>query len=91
MYGLDSWILPEAEIIPTINGAPLHTAFHDYPPVVLICLKYWRKGCVMASHPSSIFVNPILPENLYKGHRRTVQTQIRCHIMWHLIRVYIVC
>ena len=22
---------------------------------------------------------------------QTVQTQIRCHIMWHLIRVYIVC
>ena len=22
---------------------------------------------------------------------QTVQTQIRCHIMWHLIRIYIVC
>ena len=26
-----------------------------------------------------------------KGHRQTMQIQIRRHIMWHLIRVYIVC
>ena len=34
--------------------------------------------------------NPFLPGNLLKDQRQTVQTQIRCHIMWHLIRVYIV-
>ena len=30
-------------------------------------------------------------ETRKKGHRQTVQIQIRCHIMWHLIRSYIVC
>ena len=27
-------------------------------------------------------------ENPYKAHRQTVQTQVRYHIMWRLIRVY---
>ena len=36
-------------------------------------------------------VNLFLPGNLKKGHRQTVQTKIRCHIMWHLIEVYMVC
>ena len=38
-------------------------------------------------------VNPCLKYrgNLWKGHRQTVQTQIRRHTMWRLIRVYIVC
>ena len=26
----------EAKIFPTINGPPLHTAFHDHPSIVLI-------------------------------------------------------
>ena len=33
----------------------------------------------------------ILTWKPYKGHRQTVQTQIRCHMMWHLIKFYIVC
>ena len=30
-------------------------------------------------------------ESCKGSYRQTAQTQIRCHIMWHLIRAYIVC
>ena len=33
----------------------------------------------------------VKPELEYLGHWKTVQTQIRCHRMWHLIRVCTVC
>ena len=29
-------ILARGEIFPSVNGVPLHTAFHYYPPIVLI-------------------------------------------------------
>ena len=32
-----------------------------------------------------------LTHSYLETQRQTVQTQIRCHIMWHLIRVYLVC
>ena len=44
------------EIFLTINGVPLHTAFHYHPPIVLLWLKYCWKGLKVASHPS-IFSN----------------------------------
>ena len=31
--------------------------------------------------------NPYMPSVLFVGHRQIVQTQIRCHRMWRLIRV----
>ena len=39
------------EICLTVNGVPLHTC-HYNPPVVLIWLKYCRKGRKIASHSS---------------------------------------
>ena len=36
-------------------------------------------------------VNPYRPGILFVGHRQTVKTQIRCHRMWRLIRVFTVC
>ena len=36
-------------------------------------------------------LHPLKPGNLSMGHRQTVQTKIRRHIMWRLIRVYIAC
>ena len=41
------------EIFSTINGDPLHTAFHNHTPIVLIWLEYCWKGCKIASHPST--------------------------------------
>ena len=36
-------ILARGEIFSTVNGAPLHTAFHYQPPIVLIWLKHsWK-------------------------------------------------
>ena len=31
----------ETDIFPVVNRAPLHTAFHYHPPIVLIGLKYF--------------------------------------------------
>ena len=36
-------------------------------------------------------INPYKPSVLFIGHRQTAQTQIRCHRIWHLIRVSTVC
>ena len=36
-------------------------------------------------------VNPCKPGVLSVGHRQTVKTQIRCHKMWHLIKVFTIC
>ena len=36
-------------------------------------------------------IYPNKPGIPFVGHRQTVQTQIRCHIMWHLIRIFTVC
>ena len=36
-------------------------------------------------------LNPYKPSILFVGHRQTVETQIRRHITWHLIRVSTVC
>ena len=41
----------------------------------LICKMY----CGVRGHEGLVY------------HRQTVQIQIRCHMMWHLIRVFIVC
>ena len=43
------------EMFSTINGVPLHTAFHYNPPTVPIWLIYCWKGRKIASHPSSIY------------------------------------
>ena len=45
------------DIFSTVNGVPLHTAFHYYPLIVLIWLKYCWKGGKIASHPSSILLH----------------------------------
>ena len=45
-------ILTRGEIYSTVNGVPLHTAFHYHPNIVLIWLKYCWKGRKIASHPS---------------------------------------
>ena len=37
---------------PTVNGVPLHTAFHYHLNIVLIWLKYCWKGRKIASHSS---------------------------------------
>ena len=46
---------------------------------------------LMPALHSLSYLNPFLSGNLLKGNRQTVKAQIRCHMMWHLIRVYIVC
>ena len=45
-------ILARGEIFSTVNGAPLHKAFHYQPPIVLIYLRYRCKGRKIANHPS---------------------------------------
>ena len=48
-----SSILTRGEIFSTVNGVPLHTAFHYHPNIVLIWLKYcWKGRKIAASHPS---------------------------------------
>ena len=47
-----SSIPARGEIFSTVNGVPLHTAFHYHLPIVLIWLKYCWKGRKIASHPS---------------------------------------
>ena len=58
-------------------------------------LKYVKKKCLKVISVTKIYrqynFNSFTPENPQKGHRQTVQTQIRCHIMLRLIRVYSVC
>ena len=41
--------------------------------------------------PPDETLKPFLSGNPIKGHRQTVQTQIRRHIMWRLMRAYTVC
>ena len=36
-------------------------------------------------------INTCKPSILFMGHRQTVQTQIRRHIMWCLIRIFTIC
>ena len=40
------------EIFSTINGYPLHAAFHYHLSIILIWLKYYWKGRKIAIHPS---------------------------------------
>ena len=47
--------------------------------------------CAGLRQIQNISLHPFLPGNPLKGHRQTVQTQIRRHIMWRLIRTYYVC
>ena len=56
------------KIFSTVNGAPLHTAFHYRPLIVLIWLKHCWKGHKIASHPSihssrEDLINPFLLGN----------------------------
>ena len=48
-----SSISTRGEILSTVNGVPLHTAFHFQPHIVLIWLKYCWKGRKIASLPST--------------------------------------
>ena len=48
--------LPPGELFSNVNWIPLHIAFHYHPPIVLIWLKYHRKGRKIASHPA--FIQP---------------------------------
>ena len=43
-------------------------------------------ACRNFNNPIYLRFNSYLPGNPYKGHRQTVQTQIRRHILWRLIR-----
>ena len=47
-----SSIPARGEIFSTVNGVPLHTAFHYHPSIVLIWLKYCWKGRKITNHPS---------------------------------------
>ena len=49
-----SSIPARGEIFSTVNGVPLHTAFHYHPSIVLIRLQYCWKGRKITNHPSSI-------------------------------------
>ena len=47
-----SWSLARGEIFSTVNGVTLHTAFQNYPPIVLIWLKYcWKDVKSRVIHP----------------------------------------
>ena len=47
-----SSIPAQGEIFLSINGAPLHTAFHYQSVIILIWLKHCWKGCEIAYHPT---------------------------------------
>ena len=47
-----SLVSARGEIFSTINGVPLHTAFHYQPPIVPVWLEYCWKGRKIAIHPS---------------------------------------
>ena len=51
---MGSWVrIPlEVRFCPNLNSASLHRAFHIYPSIVLIWLKYCWKGCKTLIHPS---------------------------------------
>ena len=49
---VQSSIPARGRIFSTVNGVPLHTAFHYQPLIVLILLKYCRKGHKIGIHPS---------------------------------------
>ena len=48
-----------------------------------------KLGLILRDHVLSF--DPFLPGNPAKGYKEIVQTQIRRHILWRLIRVYSVC
>ena len=56
-----SSIPARGEIFSTVDGVPLHTAFHYHPSIVLIWLKYCWKGRKITNHPSI----------QYKGNKQT--------------------
>ena len=47
--------LLEAEIFPTVSENPFHAAFHNYPTIILVRLKYYLKRRKIASHSSIIY------------------------------------
>ena len=61
------------------------------------CEKYWyftlKKCLIWIFVISSKLLTPtvITPNIGTDGPEQTVETQIRCHRMWHLIRFYTVC
>ena len=55
------------------------------------CVYFDHVLLVCASLFLYLRFNPFLPGNPGKVHWKIVKTQIRRHMMWHLIRVYIVC
>ena len=51
-----SSIPARGKIFSTVNGVPLHTAFHYHPSIVLIWLQYSWKGRKITNHPSILVV-----------------------------------
>ena len=54
------------------------------------CGQYSKRK-YLVQEEKFISFNPFFSGNTLKGYRETVQTQIRRHIMWNLIRVFSNC
>ena len=49
--------LSQGEIFLTVNSIPLHTTFHNHPPIVLIWLLKRTQNCKSVIHPSITHMN----------------------------------
>ena len=59
--------------------------------LISICTLYDSYLSTWSEYMLHTVINPLMPRVPYIGGRQTVQTQIRCHKMWHLIWVCTVC
>ena len=53
--------------------------------------SYFYKNYRLSFQWVPYYLNPYKPSVFFVGHRQTVQTQIRRHRTWRMIRVFTVC